>query len=78
MSASNGVDWLTGPMLPGLVSRLGMGRAPLAPTDVQQHSRHRSGAGYFELFFDEMRDRALTSGSMDAATFDAAYALNVG
>lgn len=73
--AANGVDWLIGRRLPGLVSRLGLGRAPLAATDVQNIRGTDRGATYFQLFFDEVRDRVLTSGTIDAATFDAAFAL---
>jgi SAM-dependent methyltransferase len=70
----NGVDWLIGRPLPGMVSRLGLGR-PLAKTDVQNIRGTDRGALYFQLFFAEVRDRVLESGLIDAATFDAAAAL---
>jgi SAM-dependent methyltransferase len=73
--ASNGVDWLIGRQLPGLVSRLGLGRPPLASTDVQNIRGTDRGAKYFQLFFAEVRERVLASGAIDAATFDAASAL---
>ena len=72
---SNGVDWLIGRRLPGLVSRLKLGPAPLASTDVQNIRGTDRGARYFQLFFAEVRDRVLASGSVDASTFDAASAL---
>jgi hypothetical protein len=70
----NGVDWLIGRSLPGMVSRLGLGR-PEAKTDVAEHPRPGSGAHYFQLFFAEVRDRVLEGGRLDAATFDRASAL---
>ena len=73
--AANGVDWLIGRRLPGLVSELRLGRAPLASTDVQNIRGTDRGAKYFQLFFAEVRDRVLASGTIDASTFDAASAL---
>ena len=73
--AANGVDWLIGRRLPGMVSRLGLGRAPQAATDVQNIRGTDRGARYFQLFFAEVRDRVLASGAVDAGTFDAASTL---
>ena len=73
--AASGVDWLIGRRLPDLVSRLGLGRAPLAATDVQNIRGTDRGAKYFQLFFAEVRDRVLASGTIDASTFDAASSL---
>jgi len=70
----NGVDWLIGRKLPGMVSTLGLGQ-PLAKTDVQNIRGGDRGALYFRLFFAEVRDRALGCGRLDAATLDAATAL---
>jgi SAM-dependent methyltransferase len=70
----NGVDWLIGRRLPGLVSTLGLGR-PRAGTDVQDIRGGDRGARYFQLFFAEVRDRVLDSGRLDAATLDAASRL---
>jgi hypothetical protein len=70
----NGVDWLIGRGLPGMVDALGLGRA-LAKTDVQNIRGRDRGALYFRLFFAEVRDRVLGSGLLDAATLDAASAL---
>jgi SAM-dependent methyltransferase len=70
----NGVDWLIGRPLPGMVSQLGVGH-PQAKTDVQNIRGTDRGALYFQLFFAEVRDRVLASGLIDAATFDAAAAL---
>jgi hypothetical protein len=70
----NGVDWLIGRPLPGMVGMLGLGR-PLAKTDVQNFRGTDRGALYFQLFFAEVRDRVLESGLIDAASFDAAAAL---
>ena len=33
------------------------------------------GALYFQLFFDDVRDRVVTSGRLDAATLDTAFRL---
>jgi SAM-dependent methyltransferase len=70
----NGVDWLIGRKLPGMVSSLGLGQ-PMAKTDVQNIRGRDRGALYFRLFFAEVRDRVLGSGRLDAATLDAATAL---
>jgi SAM-dependent methyltransferase len=70
----NGVDWLIGRKLPGMVGELGLGQ-PLAKTDVQNIRGRDRGALYFRLFFAEVRDRVLGSGRLDAATLDAATAL---
>lgn len=70
----NGVDWLIGRRLPGMVDALGLGR-PRAKTDVQNIRGRDRGAVYFKLFFAEVRDRVLDSGRLDAATLDAATAL---
>src|SRR5918994_1069948 len=70
----NGVDWLVGRKLPGMVGSLGLGQ-PRAKTDVQNIRGRDRGALYFRLFFDEVRDRVLGSGRLDAATLDAATAL---
>jgi SAM-dependent methyltransferase len=70
----NGVDWLIGRKLPGMVDTLGLGRAR-AKTDVQNIRGGDRGALYFRLFFDEVRDRVLGSGLLEAATLKAASAL---
>jgi SAM-dependent methyltransferase len=70
----NGVDWLIGRALPGMVSKLELGR-PRGKTDVQNIRGTDRGALYFQLFFAEVRDRVLESGLIDAATFDTAAAL---
>ena len=71
---ANGVDWLIGRKLPGMVAGLGLGH-PQAKTDVQTFRGRDRGAVYFQLFFDEVRDRVIDSGQLDAATIDAASAL---
>ncbi|MGY1643824.1 class I SAM-dependent methyltransferase [Geodermatophilus sp. SYSU D00703] len=71
---TQGVDWLIGRRLPGMVSDLGLGR-PQAKSDVQAIRGTDRGARYFQLFFAEVRDRVLASGELDAATLDAASAL---
>jgi SAM-dependent methyltransferase len=71
---ANGVDWLIGRKLPSLVSGLGLGR-PQAKTDVQDIRGTDRGALYFKLFFEEVRDRVVDSGRLDAATLDAASSL---
>lgn len=70
----NGVDWLIGRLLPGMMSKLAIGR-PQAKTDVQNFRGTDRGALYFKLFFAEVRERVIESGQVDAATFDAAAAL---
>lgn len=60
-------------VLPGMVSRLRLGR-PGAKTDVQNIRGRDRGARYFQLFFAEVRDRVLESGRLDASTFDRAAA----
>jgi ubiquinone/menaquinone biosynthesis C-methylase UbiE len=70
----NGVDWLIGRAVPGMVSNLGLGR-PEAKTDVQNIRGGDRGALYYKLFFAEVRDRVLESGKLDAATLHAATAL---
>ena len=71
---SNGVDWLIGRKLPGMVSELGLGH-PQAETDVQNIRGRDRGALYFQMFMAEVRDRVIASGRLDAATLDAASAL---
>jgi SAM-dependent methyltransferase len=71
---AQGVDWLIGRRLPGMVSGLGLGR-PQAKTDVQDIRGGDRGARYFQLFFAEVRNRVLDSGELDAATLDAASEL---
>ena len=71
---ANGVDWLIGRGLPGMVGKLGLGQ-PQAKTDVQNIRGRDRGALYFQLFFAEVRDRVIGSGQLDAATLDAASAL---
>jgi SAM-dependent methyltransferase len=71
---ANGVDWLIGRKLPGMVSALGLGH-PEAKTDVQNIRGRDRGAVYFQLFFAEVRDRVIADGQLDAATIDAASAL---
>jgi SAM-dependent methyltransferase len=68
---ANGVDWLIGRKLPGMVSDLGLGR-PQAKTDVQNIRGRDRGALYFRMFFAEVRDRVVDSGLLEAATLDAA------
>jgi SAM-dependent methyltransferase len=71
---ANGVDWLIGRKLPGMVNALGLGH-PEAKTDVQNIRGRDRGAVYFQLFFAEVRDRVIDGGQLDAATLDAASAL---
>jgi len=71
---SNGVDWLIGRKLPGMVEALGFGHLQ-AKTDVQNIRERDRGALYFQLFFAEVRDRVSGAGHLDAATIDAASAL---
>jgi len=71
---ANGVDWLIGRRLPGIVADLGLGH-PQAKTDVQNIRGRDRGARYFQLFFAEVRDRVIGAGQLDAATIDAASAL---
>jgi SAM-dependent methyltransferase len=70
----NGVDWLIGRELPGMLSRLGWGW-PQAKTDVQNIRGRDRGALYFQLFFNDVRDRVVTSGWLDAATLDTSFTL---
>ncbi len=70
----NGVDWLIGRKLPGLVGTLDLGQ-PRAKTDVQNIRGRDLGALYFRIFFAEVRDRVLGSELLEAATLDAASAL---
>jgi len=69
-----GIDWLIGRKLPSMVSKLGLG-FPQAKTDVQNIRGRDRGALYFQMFFDEVRDRVVDSGLLDAATLDAAATL---
>ena len=74
---TNGVDWLIGRRLPGLVSRLGLGRAALASTDVQNiraPTAAKDTSSCFSLRCVTI-DHVLASGALDASTFDAASAL---
>lgn len=71
---SNGIDWLIGRKLPGMVSQLGMGH-PRAGTDAQNIRGRDRGALYFQMFLAEVRDRVIDSGRLDAAKLDAASAL---
>jgi len=71
---SNGVDWLIGRKLPGMIDELGLGH-PQATTDVQNIRGRDRGAVYFQMFMAEVRDRVVASGQLDAATLDAASAL---
>jgi SAM-dependent methyltransferase len=71
---ANGVDWLIGRKLPGMVNALGLGH-PQAKTDVQNIRGRDRGALYFQLFFAEVRNRVIAAGQLDAATIDAASAL---
>jgi SAM-dependent methyltransferase len=70
----NGIDWLIGRGLPGMVGALGLGRAR-AKTDVQNIRGRDREALYFRIFFAEVRDRVVGSGRLEAATLDAASAL---
>jgi SAM-dependent methyltransferase len=70
----NGVDWLIGRDLPGMLNRLGWG-PPQAKTDVQNIRGRDRGALYFQLFLNDVRQRVIASGRLDAATLDAAYDL---
>jgi SAM-dependent methyltransferase len=60
---ANGIDWLIGRELPSMVSKLGLGQ-PQAKTDVQNIRGRDSGALYFRMFFAEVRDRVVGSGSL--------------
>ena len=71
---SNGVDWLIGRKLPGMVAALDLGH-PQAKTDVQNIRGRDRGALYFQLFFAEVRDRVIAAGHLDAAAIDAASVL---
>jgi SAM-dependent methyltransferase len=71
---SNGIDWLIGRKLPGMVGELGLGH-PQAETNVQNVRGRDRGAVYFQMFLAEVRDRVIGSGQLDAATLDAASAL---
>jgi SAM-dependent methyltransferase len=71
---ANGVDWLIGRRLPSMVAELGLGH-PQAKTDVQNIRGRDRGALYFQLFFNEVRDRVIAAGHVDTATIDAASAL---
>ena len=70
----NGVNWLIGRELPGMLSRLGWGQ-PQAKTDVQNIRGRDRGALYFQLFFNDVRQRVIASGRLDTATLDAAFNL---
>lgn len=69
-----GVDWRIGRKLPSLVSGLGL-ESVQAETDVQNIRGRDRGALYFQMFFDEVRDRVVSSGLLDAAKLDAASTL---
>ena len=71
---SNGIDWLIGRKLPGMVGELSLGH-PQAETNVQNVRGRDRGAVYFQMFLAEVRDRVIGSGLLDAATLDAASAL---
>lgn len=71
---ANGVDWLIGRRLPGMVGELGLGH-PQAKTDVQNIRGRDRGALYFQMFLAEVHDRVVGSGRLDAATLEAASAL---
>jgi SAM-dependent methyltransferase len=71
---ANGIDWLIGRGLPGMVGKLGLGQ-PQAKTDVQNIRGRDRGALYFRLFFAEVRKRVVSSGRLDTASLDAASAL---
>jgi hypothetical protein len=58
---ANGIDWLIGRKLPSMVAALSLGH-PQAKTDVQNIRGRDSGALYFQLFFAEVRDRAIGAG----------------
>lgn len=70
----NGIDWLIGRRLPGMVSALGLGH-PQAKTDVQNIRGRDRGALWCQMFFSEVRDQVIEAGKLDAATYDAAAAL---
>jgi ubiquinone/menaquinone biosynthesis C-methylase UbiE len=71
---ANGIDWLIGRKLPSMVAALGLGH-PQAKTDVQNIRGRDRGALYFQLFFAEVRERAIGAGQLDAATIDGAAGL---
>ena len=71
---SNGIDWLIGRKLPGMVQDLGLGH-PQAKTDAQNIRGRDRGALYFQLFFAEVRDRVVEAGQLDTTTLDSALAL---
>ena len=58
---ANGIDCLIGRKLPSMVAALGLGH-PRAKTDVQNIRGRDRGALYFQLFFAEVRDRAIAAG----------------
>ena len=69
---ANGVDWLIGRRLPGMVGELGR---PQARTDVQNIRGRDRGALYFQMFLAEVHDRVVAGGQLDAETLEAASAL---
>lgn len=71
---NNGIDWLIGRKLPGMVEALGFGH-PQAKTDVPNIRGRDRRALHFQLFLDEVRDRVVGSGQLDAAMVGAASAL---
>ncbi|MGF1473227.1 MAG: class I SAM-dependent methyltransferase, partial [Rubrobacteraceae bacterium] len=69
-----GVDWLIGRRLPGMVSALGLGH-PRATTDVLNIRGGQRAALWCQLFLYEAREQVIGSGKIAAETYDAASAL---
>ena len=72
--SANGIDWLIGRKLPGMVSKLGLGQ-PQAKTDVQNIRGRDRGALYFQMFFANVHDRVVGSGQLEEATLEAGSAV---
>jgi ubiquinone/menaquinone biosynthesis C-methylase UbiE len=71
---SQGVDWYIGRRLPSMVQALGLGH-PEASTEVPNIRGTTRDAVYFQMFFEIVRERAVASRYVDAATFDEAARL---
>jgi ubiquinone/menaquinone biosynthesis C-methylase UbiE len=68
---TQGVDWFIGRRLPSMVQSLGLGY-PAASTYVPTIRGTTRDAVYFQMFFDMVRDRVLSSGLVDEQTLNAA------
>ena len=71
---TQGVDWLIGRRLPAMVQSLGLGY-PEASTHVPNIRGATRDALYFQMSFESIRERLVTSGLVDEPTLNAASAV---